>query len=194
MFALRGGLWRALAFSLVASLLALAPSWYMLEVYDRVVYSRSGMTLLMLTLAVLLAYGLIQVQEWTRNTLLHDTATAFEQQLGARVFGAAIGASRLGLPEGGAQSQQDLRTLREFLRSPALIAAFELPMMLVYLVLLYAISPWLLAVTVRAAVLQSLIGWFNGRATGPALREANRYGLMACSQLSNHRYAKCNLR
>ena len=179
LFALRGGLWRALAFSLVASLLALAPSWYMLEVYDRVVYSRSGMTLLMLTLAVLLAYGLIQVQEWTRNTLLHAAATAFEQQLGARVFGAAIGASRLDIPEGGAQSQQDLRTLREFLRSPALIAAFELPMMLVYLVLLYAISPWLLAVTLAAAVLQSLIGWGNGRATGPALREANRHGLSA---------------
>lgn len=179
LFALRGGLWRALAFSLVASLLALAPSWYMLEVYDRVVYSRSGMTLLMLTLAVLLAYGLIQVQEWTRNTLLHAAATAFEQQLGARVFGAAIGASRLDIPEGGAQSQQDLRTLREFLRSPALIAAFELPMMLVYLVLLYAISPWLLAVTLAAAVLQSLIGWCNGRATGPALREANRHGLSA---------------
>jgi ATP-binding cassette subfamily C exporter for protease/lipase len=176
---LRSGLSRALGFSLVASLLALAPSWYMLEVYDRVVYSRSGTTLLMLTVAILLAYGLMQIQEWTRNSLLHAASVSFEEQLGSRVFGAALGASRAGLAEGGAQSQQDLRTLREFLRSPVLIAAFELPMMLVYLVLLYAISPWLLAVTLGAALLQSLIGWLNGRATSPALREANRYGLGA---------------
>jgi ATP-binding cassette subfamily C exporter for protease/lipase len=176
---LRSGLWHALGFSLAASLLALAPSWYMLEVYDRVVLSRNGTTLLMLTLAILLAYGLIQIQEWTRNSLLHAASASFEEQLGGRIFSAALGASRAGLAEGGAQSQQDLRTLRDFLRSPALIAAFELPMMLVYLVLLYAISPWLLAVTLGAALLQSLIGWLNGRATSPALREANRYGLSA---------------
>jgi ATP-binding cassette, subfamily C, bacterial exporter for protease/lipase len=176
---LRSGLSCALGFSLVASLLALAPSWYMLEVYDRVVLSRSDTTLLMLTLAILLAYGLIQIQEWTRNSLLHAASASLEEQLGGRVFGAALGASRAGIAEGGAQSQQDLRTLREFLRSPPLIAAFELPMMLVYLVLLYAISPWLLAVTLGAALLQTLIGWLNGRATSPALREANRYGLSA---------------
>ena len=47
---------QALLFSLVIGLLALAPSFYMLEVYERVVNSRSVMTLLMLTAAVFLAY------------------------------------------------------------------------------------------------------------------------------------------
>lgn len=177
--ALRGGLGRALAFGLVASLLALSPSWYMLEVYDRVVYSRSGITLTMLTLAVLLALALIQVQEWARGALLHAAAGDFDRRLGARVFTAALGAGRSGTAEGGAQALQDVRTLREFFQSPVLVAAFEAPMILVYLALVFAISPWLLVVTLGAAVLQGLIAWSNERATAPPLREANRYGLAA---------------
>ena len=78
---LRSTLRRALAFGLCASLLALTPSWYMLEVYDRVVNSRNGLTLLMLTLAVLLAYAVIQVQEWTREALLRHAARSFDQRL-----------------------------------------------------------------------------------------------------------------
>ena len=177
--ALRGGLGRALAFGLVASLLALSPSWYMLEVYDRVVYSRSGITLTMLTLAVLLALALIQVQEWARGALLHAAAGDFDRRLGSRVFTAALGVGRSGTAEGGAQALQDVRTLREFFQSPVLVAAFEAPMILVYLALVFAISPWLLVVTLGAAALQGLIAWSNERATGPALREANRHGLAA---------------
>lgn len=145
--ALRGGLGRALAFGLVASLLALSPSWYMLEVYDRVVYSRSGITLSMLTLAVLLALALIQVQEWARGALLHAAAGNFDRSLGARVFTAALAVGRSGTAESGAQAMQDVRTLREFFQSPVLVAAFEAPMILVYLTLVFAISPWLLVVT-----------------------------------------------
>lgn len=177
--ALRGGMGRALAFGLVASLLALTPSWYMLEVYDRVVYSRSGITLSMLTLVVLLCLALIQVQEWARGALLHAAAGEFDRRLGSRVFIAALGASRSTTAEGGAQALQDLRTLREFFQSPVLVAAFEAPMILVYLGLVFAISPWLLAVTLGAAVLQGLIAWSNERATGPTLREANRHGMAA---------------
>ncbi len=180
---LRSTLQRALAFGLCSSLLALMPSWYMLEVYDRVVNSRSGLTLLMLTLAVLLAYALIQVQEWTREALLRHVARSFDQRLGGRVFEAALRAIRLRTPGGGPQAAQDLHTVSEFLRSPVVTAAFEAPMVVVFVLLVSAISPWLGVVTVAAAVLQGLIGWCNERATGPALREANRKGYAA------HQYA-----
>ena len=51
---------RAAGFSLVTSLLVLAPTVYMLEVYDRVVNSRSHMTLAMLTVMVLGAVALME--------------------------------------------------------------------------------------------------------------------------------------
>lgn len=181
---LRSTLRRALTFGLCASALALTPSWYMLEVYDRVVNSRNGLTLLMLTLAVLLAYALIQVQEWTREALLRHAARDFDQRLGGRVFEAALRAIRLRAPGGGPQAVQDLHTVSEFLRSPVVTAAFEAPMVVVLVALVSAISPWLGVVTVGAALLQGLIGWCNERATGPALREANRKGYAA------HQYAE----
>lgn len=170
----REQLWRAFGFGLCASLLGLAPSWYMLEVYDRVLNSRSGFTLLMLTVAVLLAYALIQAQEWARTALLRTAGDAFDHGLRARVFHAALAASRSRATGDGAQALADLRTLREFFDSPVLVAAFEAPAVLVFLVLLMAVSPWLALVALTAALLQCLIGWLNERATGETLRQANR--------------------
>ena len=57
-------------FSLVCSMLVLAPSGYMLEVYDRVVNSRSHTTLIMLTLLVLGAYLLMELLEWARSEVM----------------------------------------------------------------------------------------------------------------------------
>jgi ABC-type protease/lipase transport system fused ATPase/permease subunit len=56
-------LYKAVGFSLIISLLALAPTVYMLEVYDRVVNSRSGMTLVMLTVLVVLMYAVMEILE-----------------------------------------------------------------------------------------------------------------------------------
>src|SRR5687768_15029256 len=58
---------RSAWFSIIAGLLVLMPSWYMLEVYERVVNSRSHMTLLMLTVLVLAAYAVMEVLEWAHN-------------------------------------------------------------------------------------------------------------------------------
>ena len=55
---------RAALFSVFASLLILAPSVYMLEVYDRVVNTRSHMTLAMLTVVVLFVFVVMEVLEW----------------------------------------------------------------------------------------------------------------------------------
>jgi ATP-binding cassette subfamily C exporter for protease/lipase len=54
---------KAIGFSTLISLLALAPTVYMLEVYDRVVNSRSGMTLAMLTVMIVLAYAVMELLE-----------------------------------------------------------------------------------------------------------------------------------
>ncbi|PMZ18028.1 type I secretion system permease/ATPase, partial [Pseudomonas sp. FW306-02-F08-AA] len=62
--------WRALCLSVLAGLLVLAPTVYMFEVYDRVVNSRNAMTLAMLTLAVFLAIGVMEVLEWARSETL----------------------------------------------------------------------------------------------------------------------------
>ncbi len=176
---LRTDLRRAAAFGAVASVLALLPSWYMLEVYDRVVNSRSGMTLAMLSVAIVLAYALTAVQEWARSGLLHAAGARLDEQLAARVFDAALAAQRKRSPVGGAQALTDLRTLREALNSPAFHALFEAPMVLVCFGLLYALNPWIGIAAMLAALVQGGMGWLNQRHSGRLLKQANQRAMGA---------------
>ena len=170
---------RAAWLSLVASLLVVAPSAYMLEVYDRVVNSRSHMTLAMLTLAVLGAFLMMEVLEWARGQLMHQASMALDQRLSGRIFNALF-ESNLRRPSGSsAQPMNDFRTVREFLNNPVLIACMEAPVSLVFLILVFAVSPVLGWSTVVAALVQTLIAWLNQTSTQPPLLAANRSAIAA---------------
>lgn len=170
---------RATGFSLISSLLVLAPSGYMLEVYDRVVNSRNYMTLVMLTLLVIAAYVLMEVLEWVRSEIMHEASLVFDRQLSGRVFNAIFEANLKRLPGGTVQPMNDFRSLRDFLYAPVVLALMESPLSLVLLVLIFAISPVLGWSAVVAALLQTLVGWLNERSTQPALLEANRHAIAA---------------
>lgn len=166
-------------FSLIASLLVLAPSGYMLEVYERVVNSRSHMTLGMLTLLVLAAYVLMEVLEWVRSEIMLEASLAFDQKLSPRVFTAIFEASRKHIPGGSVRPMQDFRVVRDFFASPVLLAIMESPVSLVFLVLIFAISPVLGWSAVVAAILQTVVGWLNERSTKPPLIAANQNAALA---------------
>jgi len=170
---------RAAGFSVVASLLVLAPSGYMLEVYDRVVNSRSHMTLTMLTLLVLSAYVLMEVLEWVRAEIMHEASLQLDQKLSSRVFLAIFEANLKRLPGGTAQPMNDFRTVRDFLFAPVVLAIMEVPVALTFLILIYAISPVLGWTAVAAAVIQTFVGWLNERSTQPPLLAANRNAIAA---------------
>ncbi len=165
---------RVFIFSLVAGLLVLAPSVYMLEVYDRVVNSRSHTTLLMLTLAVLLAYAVMEVLEWVRSEMLHDVGHEADRVVSPRLFDLIFEAQRKRLPGGNLQPFSDWRTVRDFVHSPFVLALMETPVAVVFLVLVYLISPILGWVTLASAVLQVGVAWLTERSTQPPLIAANR--------------------
>jgi ATP-binding cassette subfamily C exporter for protease/lipase len=73
----------------------------------------------------------------------------------------------------------DFRTVREFLNNPVVIACMEAPVSLVFLVLIFAISPILGWSSVAAAVIQTFIAWLNQRSTQPPLLAANRSAMAA---------------
>ena len=82
----RASVWRALWLGIIAGILVLAPSVYMLQVYDRVVQSRSHLTLLMLTLAVVMAYAVMELLEYLRSEILRETGHAMDEKLSPRLF------------------------------------------------------------------------------------------------------------
>ncbi len=170
---------RAAGFSVFASLLILAPSGYMLEVYDRVVNSRSYTTLAMLTLLVLAAYVLMEILEWVRSEVMHEASLAFDKQLSGRVFLAIFEANLKRMPGGSAQPMNDFRSIRDFLHAPVVLALMEAPVSTAFLVLIFAISPVLGWMAVVAALLQTFVGWLNERSTQPPLLAANRNAIAA---------------
>jgi ATP-binding cassette subfamily C exporter for protease/lipase len=170
---------RVAGFSFVSSLLVLAPSLFMLEVYERVVNSRSHITLVMLLLAVVLAYAVMEMLELVRARMLRRVGYALDAQVRERLFDVAFEANLRGLPGGTTQVFNDLRTLREFAASPAVTAVFDAPASLVLLVLLFLMNPWLGVVTLVAAALQAGIAVSTERRTMPLLTLANRAGIDA---------------
>ena len=177
--ALRPSFRRSAWFTLTAGLLMLMPSWYMLEVYGRVVSSRSHMTLLMLTLLVLGAYAVMEVLHWAHAGVLQQAALVLDRKLSGRSFGATFEANLRRIPGGTSQPLNDLRVLREFLPGPLLGALMEAPVALVFLALIFAISPVLGWAAVIGALLQALVAWLNERRTRPPLSAANRSALAA---------------
>lgn len=170
---------RAVAFSILASLLMLAPTWYMLEVYDRVVNSRNYLTLAMLTLLVLGAYAVMEVLDWARTEMMRDAGRKLDQTLSLRVFDAIFDANLKRRPGGSIHPMNDFRQLRDFLQAPVLMAIMEAPAALVFLVLIFAISPVLGWSAVVGALLQTLLAWLTERSTQPPLAEASRSAMGA---------------
>jgi ATP-binding cassette subfamily C exporter for protease/lipase len=133
----------------------------------------------MLTLLVLVMFVVMEVLDWARGQLMHQASLALDQQLSERIFNAIFEANRKRVAGGTAQPMNDFRSVREFLNNPVLIACMEAPVSLVFLMLIFAMSPVLGWSAVAAAILQTLIAWLNQRGTQPPLLAANRSAIAA---------------
>ena len=171
---LKPAIYRAIGFSIIISLLALAPTVYMLEVYDRVVNSRSGMTLGMLTVLIVLAYAIMELMEKVRGSLMRAAGVQVDEALSKRVYDAMFQGFLKRQVGGSMQVLNDLKSVREFLANPALMAIFEAPVALFALALVFAISPVLGWAAVVGAIAQVGVAFMNERATRKPLGEANR--------------------
>ena len=185
---LKPAIYRAIGFSIIISMLALAPTVYMLEVYDRVVNSRSGMTLAMLTVLIVLAYAVMEILEKVRGGLMRAAGVQVDEALSKRVYDAMFQGFLKRQVGGSTQVLNDLKSVREFLANPALMAIFEAPVALVALALVFAISPILGWAAVIGAIAQIGVAFMNARATRQPLGDANR------SAVGAQQFAEASLR
>ena len=127
-------------FSAIINVLMLAPSLYMLQVYDRVLSSHNKTTLLMLTLMVVGVYLLIAALEWIRSFVLIRLGAQLDMRLNKRVYTAAF-EQNLQRPGGNAgQALQDLSQIRQFLAGNGLFAFFDAPWFPIYLLVIFAFN------------------------------------------------------
>ncbi|WP_420855096.1 type I secretion system permease/ATPase [Salinicola salarius] len=163
-----------LLFSLFINLLMLAPSIYMLQVYDRVITTRSPETLLMLTLVVVFLFVVMGALDLVRSRILVRVGNRLDMQINERLYQATFKRALLVPGRPSAQPFNDLTTLRQFLSGNGLFAFFDAPWIPVYIAILTLFHPWFgIFAAVAASVLLAL-AWINEKSTQSLLSEANR--------------------
>lgn len=182
--------WRSVwLFGVVTHLLVLVPSWYMLEVYDRVINSRNVSTLVMLTLLATCAYLVMEALEWQRRRLLQGAATHAGQTLQQTVFERVFSA-KLSLPAfPAAHVFSDFETLKQFLHSSAWLSLMDAPFCLIFLGAVFWIHPALGGLTLLGLVLQLVLTWHNQRRVAPLMFAANQHAIESqryFSSISRH--------
>ncbi|MCC2098338.1 MAG: type I secretion system permease/ATPase [Hyphomicrobiales bacterium] len=131
-------------FSGMSNVLMLTGAFYMLQVYDRVLPSRSVPTLVALSV---LAAGLFIAQgvlDLIRSRILLRIGAYVDEKLSGRVFDTVVRLPLKTQNKGdGLQPLRDLDTIRNFLSGQGPAALFDLPWMPIYLAIIFSFHPML---------------------------------------------------
>lgn len=175
-------------FSGVINLLYLAPALYMMQVYDRVLVSRSEPTLLVLTVLVLGLFLLMGLLENFRSAVLIRVGNLLDDMLSKRVFNASFERNLRGGGANAGQAMSDLTQLRQFFTGNGLFAFFDAPWISIYLAVIFMFHPYLGWFSMGGAALLLFLAFLSNQISKEPLADANRAGMAA-----NH-YVTTNLK
>ena len=176
-------------YSMVANVLMLAPTLYMLQVYDRVLASQSEVTLVAISMLTLLLFGVMAFAEWMRSRLLVHTGVRLDERLSTQVFNASFEANLNQSGHAAARSFGDLIQIRQFLTGNGIFAFFDAPWAPIYLAVLYFLHPWLGAIGLLFALVQAVLAWVGHRVVAEpseaATKAASDAGVFLQGKLRN---------
>ena len=140
----RGLFWAVGLFSVFVNVLMLTGPLYMLQVYDRVLGSRSEETLLALSILVAFLFIIMGLLDYARGRILARIGARFQSELDGRVFSAVLRASARGYGAAITNSAlRDLEAVQRLLSSPVLSAVFDIPWTPVFIAAIFLFHPWL---------------------------------------------------
>ncbi len=150
----------AAIFSLAINLLYLAGPLYMLQVYDRVISSASEVTLVMLTIALLMAFMALAGLDAVRARVLTRASIRLDRRIAARIMTAIIDRSG---SFGSARSQllRDFDTFRQFITGAGIHAIFDLPWAPIYIAVIFMLHPALGAFALGCSMVLILMALLN---------------------------------
>jgi len=166
-------------FSLVMNLLLLAPPLYMLQVFDRVLTSRSNETLVALTLACGIALAAMAALDLVRAYLLAAMGRAIDRMVGAKVIDSLLGsAARLGAAQ-HAYALRDVSALRSFFSGAGMLALFDAPWLPFFLLVIALFHPLLGLIALIGALAMLTLAYLNERLTHRPVERAQAEGRKA---------------
>jgi ATP-binding cassette subfamily C exporter for protease/lipase len=175
-------------FSMVANLLMLTPTIYMLQVYDRVMVSQNTGTLVFMSLITLFLFGVLTFSEWSRSKLLVRSGVRLDEVLSKRLFHASYEAHLNPQVTNPSGAFNDLTQLRQFLTGNGIFAFFDAPWAPIYIAVLFMLHPWLGIMAIFFGAVQSVLAWWGNNATKPTQADASK------SQLEVNGYLQSKFR
>nr|WP_011116757.1 type I secretion system permease/ATPase [Ruegeria sp. PR1b]AAN05151.1 RB130 [Ruegeria sp. PR1b] len=175
----RGLYWSVALFSTFVNLLMLTGPLYMLQVYDRVLGSRSELTLVALSVLVVFLYGMMGVLDLVRGRIMRMAAARFQAGLDRRVFDAMIRRSALSNDREAQTGLSDLESIQRCMASPLVMAAFDLPFTPLFLAGIAFFHPLLGILALCGGAILVAIALLNQALSAGPSREAAGSGHMA---------------
>lgn len=172
----RGLYWFTGVFSFFVNLLMLTGPLYMMQVYDRVLGSRSEATLLALSLLVVFLYGMMGLLDYARGRVMARVGARFQAALDRRVFDAMIRRSAVAQDQSAQTGLSDLESVQRLISSPVLTSAFDLPWTPVFLAGIALFHPWLGLLALGGGAVLVLIAVLNQLFTRTPMQKANITG------------------
>ena len=175
----------AFGLTFLIDLLGLTPMLYMMSAYDRVLSSRSGVTLVSLTVVVLGFYVFWSALEWIRSRLMVRLSLRIDWELAADVFDASF---RRYVDRRNVNVHQvlgDLVSLRQFMTGAPVLALMDAPFAVVFIVVAGIFHPYLAVFAAVAAVLMVFLSLITLRWTSPLLKQANNANAEASRVAAN---------
>lgn len=170
----RGLYWTVGVFSFFVNLLMLTGPLYMLNVYDRVLGSRSLETLIALTVLVAFLYTMMGLLDYTRGRIMGRVGARFQSRLDRRVFSAVLKASATNRAPKEAQSGlRDLESVQRLITSPALMAVFDIPWTPLFFLGIFMFHPALGVLALVGGVILIGVALLNQSISRRPLKAAN---------------------
>ncbi len=162
----------------IVNLLYLSGSFFMLEVYDRVLPSRSVPTLVGLAALIALLYSFQGILDFVRGRILVRVGASLDESLNTRVYQALVDLPlRAGQRGNGLQPLHDLDNIRAFLSGPGPTALFDLPWLPLYLVICYLFHPMLGYIAGGGALVLVTLTVLTEVLTRQPIRQASELGI-----------------
>ncbi|MGQ7936046.1 type I secretion system permease/ATPase [Paraburkholderia sp. D1E] len=168
--AIRRHLLFATLFGIASNLLVLAPTLYLLQVYDRVLPSRSLETLAMLMIFMAISLFMMFAVDVVRNRVLADLGRQLADRLDRLALAARVETLARRTPRPDLATSQDVAALRSFLSGAGVTALLDMPWLVVYLVLMFLFHWSLGLIAVVSAIILVCLTLLNDRLTRGGVR------------------------
>lgn len=179
----------AAGFSALVNILYLAPTLYMLQIYDRVLPTSGILTLVFLTVAVVFALATLAMLDSLRQRILVRLGLRLDRQLAAEVLTRLTGGLGSAANPRLRQAMREFDAFRGGVAGPAALAILDAPWTPIYLVLCFVLHPLLGTISVIGALALLILAVLNERATRDkleALHEASAQAYAAQEAITTH--------